>query len=653
MQLPDLLSCSSQDLDHILSCFVIECRRADGSPYPPKTLYQLCAAILRFMRDNEIDLNFLDGKDMRFRNFRKTLDARMKQLATEGIGVTIRQADPISPEMENALWEGGHLGMKTSVALTNTIFFYNCKLFGLRGLDEHRTLVTEQFKLDKISDKMFITFYGRTSKNFAGGLNQRNLTAKEVKHDCGPDGPRNLFHVYQTYIDMVGPGSMYRRPLAGIEEQLVMSRTGHRSTAGRNYKRPSQEQLSAVSMALNQPKLGSEENECAAEFEANNSKLPKLMVDPMRTPMINITNCNVHIFDAGNNNAVFTNVAYSKPVTLSSEHGFFPGKNAVNGLLSDFTHTGTEKLPWLRIDLGAQHIVHEIEVFARSDCCGNQLQDFDITVGENIHDMHFCGHFTGHASTGQRIAVWHNGFYAVNGMFSDFIHTLVEKSPWLRIDIGARYQIHEIEVFARSDCCAKEKIDGIRRRKTGGGPPTAPLTQAEEALYQAMDTRPNIVGLVRGIDSDEPTSSVQSLAGNETTCTGDASASSESSANERPKEKKRKMATREVIEELEIKNLKLENEKLSQEIRIEEQLVMSRTGHRSTAVRNYKRPSQEQLSAVSMALNPPKLGSEENECAAEFEANNSKLPKLMVDPMRTPMINITNCNVHIFDAGNK
>uniref|UniRef100_A0A8W8MRT4 Uncharacterized protein n=1 Tax=Magallana gigas TaxID=29159 RepID=A0A8W8MRT4_MAGGI len=78
---------------------------------------------------------------------------------------------------------------------------------------------------------------------------------------------------------------------------------------------------------------------------------------------------------------------------------------------------------------------------------------------------------------------------------------------------------------------AKEKIDGIRRPKTGGGPPTAPLTQAEEALYQAMDTRPNIVGLVGGIDSDEPTSSVQSLAGNETTCTGDASASSESSAS--------------------------------------------------------------------------------------------------------------------------
>lgn len=52
-------------------------------------------------------------------------------------------------------------------------------------------------------------------------------------------------------------------------------------------------------------------------------------------------------------------------------------------------------------------------------------------------------------------SIWYNGFYAVNGMFSDYIHTLVEKSPWLRIDLRARYQIHEIEVFARSDCCGK------------------------------------------------------------------------------------------------------------------------------------------------------------------------------------------------------
>lgn len=37
---------------------------------------------------------------------------------------------------------------------------------------------------------------------------------------------------------------------------------------------------------------------------------------------------------------------------------------------------------------------------------GNQLHDVDIRVGETIHNMEFCGHFTGHASTGQRIAVF-------------------------------------------------------------------------------------------------------------------------------------------------------------------------------------------------------------------------------------------------------
>lgn len=52
----------------------------------------------------------------------------MKQLATVGIGVMIRQADPIFSEIENALWEGERLGIKTSVALTNTIVFYNCNI---------------------------------------------------------------------------------------------------------------------------------------------------------------------------------------------------------------------------------------------------------------------------------------------------------------------------------------------------------------------------------------------------------------------------------------------------------------------------------------------------------------------------------------------
>ncbi|XP_052676765.1 pentraxin fusion protein-like [Crassostrea angulata] len=100
------------------------------------------------------------------------------------------------------------------------------------------------------------------------------------------------------------------------------------------------------------------------------------------------------------------NVAYSKKVTLSSENSLYPGSNAVNGILTDFAHTAPEKHPWLIIDLGATYEVHEIEVFARSGCCGNQIHDLDVRVGSDPRNMKLCGHFTGHASNGQRIAFW-------------------------------------------------------------------------------------------------------------------------------------------------------------------------------------------------------------------------------------------------------
>lgn len=89
--------------------------------------------------------------------------------------------------------------------------------------------------------------------------------------------------------------------------------------------------------------------------------------------LVSALNCVFHV-NVISSHSVFTNVAYSKPVTLSSvysgHYGYFPGPNAVNGLLSDFVHTFNEKFSWLRIDLGARYRIHEIEVFDRSGCCG-------------------------------------------------------------------------------------------------------------------------------------------------------------------------------------------------------------------------------------------------------------------------------------------
>ena len=68
------------------------------------------------------------------------------------------------------------------------------------------------------------------------------------------------------------------------------------------------------------------------------------------------------------------NVAYSKRVTLSSNFhsGGYGGSKAGNGMYDDLAHTGRERYPWLRIDLGGNFFNHEIEVFARAVCqnCG-------------------------------------------------------------------------------------------------------------------------------------------------------------------------------------------------------------------------------------------------------------------------------------------
>ena len=46
---------SVEKLNYWLSCFVVECRRVDGQPYPSSTLYQLLAGLLRFSRSKSED----------------------------------------------------------------------------------------------------------------------------------------------------------------------------------------------------------------------------------------------------------------------------------------------------------------------------------------------------------------------------------------------------------------------------------------------------------------------------------------------------------------------------------------------------------------------------------------------------------------------
>ena len=82
-----------------------------------------------------------------FDTLRKSLDGRMKELTAQGLGVERKSAEPITRDMEAILWEKGIFSVESCKGLLNVVYFYNCKFFGLRSGDEHRSLNVEHLFL--------------------------------------------------------------------------------------------------------------------------------------------------------------------------------------------------------------------------------------------------------------------------------------------------------------------------------------------------------------------------------------------------------------------------------------------------------------------------------------------------------------------------
>jgi hypothetical protein len=151
-----------------LSKFAVEIRRKDGKPYPQKTLYMLCVGILRYLRENGNHIHFLDEKDSKICEFRRALSARMTELTAQRIGTSVNQAEPVNQQTEDILWEKGLLGNSSSKAILNTMFFYNSKLVGLRGVDEPKNLSVDQFEIEKDQNGTYLQFNGRANKTYKG-----------------------------------------------------------------------------------------------------------------------------------------------------------------------------------------------------------------------------------------------------------------------------------------------------------------------------------------------------------------------------------------------------------------------------------------------------------------------------------------------------
>ena len=226
----------------------------------------------------------------------------MKDATRAGVSLKTKKEEklPISEEEEKKFWEAGLFGMHTAKSLLNVVYFYNGKLFGLRG-GEHRNISVHNFQVGE----NFIRFEENVSKTFHGGLSDLKYTPRVVKHICHSVGESHnpcLAEYYRTYIALVQSKSkekdaFYFRPNAkqvkydnavvginslnkilsdmfksvglrpktphclrvtcasalfnaGVESKIIRERTGHRSDALLNYEKPDENMISKASEVL-------------------------------------------------------------------------------------------------------------------------------------------------------------------------------------------------------------------------------------------------------------------------------------------------------------------------------------------------------------------------------------------------------------------
>ena len=295
-----------------LTRFVLEMRKTDGTEYPPNTVHHIVCGVMRHLRCTKPDIDFF--KDAEFSSFRSSLDAEMKRLQSKGLGSNHKQAEPLTVQEEEQLWEKNILGDHSPESLLNTIIFMNGLYFALRSGDEHRQLRHKPCQIQVVEnegERPYLLYTEDISKNHPGGLKGRKFKPKVVVHYANTENPHRcfvrLFKKYNALCPYNRPeGAFYLAPLknpkencwysaspigrnklakavsnmckecgiqgfrtnhslrataatrlyaSGVDEQLVMERTGHRSIEGiRSYKRTSSEQQQAVSDILTNTK---------------------------------------------------------------------------------------------------------------------------------------------------------------------------------------------------------------------------------------------------------------------------------------------------------------------------------------------------------------------------------------------------------------
>ena len=102
------------------------------------------------------------------------MEGKARELRDKGMGHRPNKALAISKLEEEILWKSGQLGSETPQAIISTLWFYLTQHFGLRGRQEHVTMMIEDFTASSDDDgNEYFTFSEKRTKTRNTGLHPK------------------------------------------------------------------------------------------------------------------------------------------------------------------------------------------------------------------------------------------------------------------------------------------------------------------------------------------------------------------------------------------------------------------------------------------------------------------------------------------------
>ena len=106
----------------------------------------------------------------------------------------------------------------SSRSLSYGVFFYNCKAFGFRAMNEHVNLMADQNELRADQEGEFPHFTGQLCKNVRGGLQQRKQDVKSIEQYAQPLNSRCVVNLFKKNLKCIPEsGRFYRKLLVNVE----------------------------------------------------------------------------------------------------------------------------------------------------------------------------------------------------------------------------------------------------------------------------------------------------------------------------------------------------------------------------------------------------------------------------------------------------